>query len=33
MARRDILPTHPGILLKVEFLDPAGIRPGTLARA
>lgn len=33
MAKRDILPTHPGILLKEEFLDPAGIRPGTLARA
>jgi len=33
MARRDILPTHPGVLLKEEFLDPAGIRPGTLARA
>ena len=33
MAKRDIFPTHPGILLKEEFLDPAGIRPGTLARA
>ncbi len=33
MAKRDILPTHPGLLLKEEFLDAMGIRPGTLARA
>jgi len=33
MTKRDILPTHPGLLLKEEFLDPAGIKPGTLARA
>ena len=33
MAKRNSLPTHPGILLKEEFLDPIGLRPGTLARA
>ena len=25
--------THPGILLKQDFLDDLGIKPGTLARA
>jgi len=33
MRERDILPTHPGILLKEEFLDPVGLKPGTLAPA
>ncbi|WP_374949577.1 HigA family addiction module antitoxin [Mucilaginibacter sp.] len=33
MTKRDIYPDHPGIILKEEFLEPMGIRPGTLSRA
>jgi len=29
---KKIQPTHPGIILKEEFLDPLGIKRGTLAR-
>lgn len=33
MAKRNIYPDHPGIILKEEFLEPLDIRPGTLASA
>jgi addiction module HigA family antidote len=33
MTKRDIFPDHPGTLLKEEFLEPMGIRPGALAAA
>lgn len=33
MAKRDIYPDHPGIILREEFLYPMNIKPGTLAKA
>lgn len=33
MAKRDVFPDHPGIILKEEFLDQMNIKPGTLAAA
>ncbi len=33
MAKRDVFPDHPGIILKEEFLDQLNIKPGTLAAA
>lgn len=28
---KKIQPTHPGLILKEEFLDPLGIKPGSFA--
>lgn len=33
MSKKWIEIEHPGVLLKEDFLDPLGIKPGTFARA